>query len=398
MENDSEFILKLSSKKNGFPLLLDQPSIPPDGMCIILAALAKASKSSTEMSMIQLLVHFYMEINPKLYGNSNFGRELKLFIADLNNYFARFASNRQKYVDAIEDLLTFLHRLQSTIYIKSFDAVRNLMELITAQIEFINRKGNTLTEYIVDTVKQLNESVQNVKGMREKTEKLEILMEPPDNFREIGIYPNTLDILCDHDPFIRKNIIEGKYVAGVEQYLDIQYRLMREDFMRSLRNAITQYRLIKNKEKELTAKKFRIDDVNIYQNVEITGSEMQHNDPVHNCRFDITPFKNFRWQVNAFVIFLCDIFLIVFLFVQYNKRLMSGSLVCFSSDDFETFFFATVAGLRDPIKLTKGEFKIKLEIESAAMPEITSLTNYVMVESHVYFEVYCFSKFPKKNR
>lgn len=67
-----------------------------------------------------------------------------------------------------------------------------------------------------------------------------------------------------------------------------------------------------------------------------------------------------------------------------------GSLVCLSPDDFETFFFATVAGRRDPEKLAKGEFTIKLEIESTAMPEITPLITYVMVESQVYFEVFSY--------
>lgn len=67
--------------------------------------------------------------------------------------------------------------------------------------------------------------------------------------------------------------------------------------------------------------------------------------------------------------------------------MMSGSLVCLSPDDFETFFFATVAGQRKPDKLSNGEFQIKLEIESSAMLEISSMTNFVMVESHVYFEV-----------
>lgn len=69
---------------------------------------------------------------------------------------------------------------------------------------------------------------------------------------------------------------------------------------------------------------------------------------------------------------------------------MNGSLVCLSQDDFETFFFATVAGQRNPEKLAKGEFQIKLEIESTSMPEITPFITYVMVESHVYFDVCTF--------
>lgn len=72
---------------------------------------------------------------------------------------------------------------------------------------------------------------------------------------------------------------------------------------------------------------------------------------------------------------------------------MNGSLICLSSDDFETFFFATVSGQRDPDKLAKGEFQMKLEIENPDMPEITPLITYVMVESQVYFEVFHFTPF-----
>lgn len=67
--------------------------------------------------------------------------------------------------------------------------------------------------------------------------------------------------------------------------------------------------------------------------------------------------------------------------------MMGGSLLCFSSDDFEIFFFATVAGQRNPQKLAKGEFQMRLETESSRMAEITPSICYVMVESHVYFEV-----------
>lgn len=66
---------------------------------------------------------------------------------------------------------------------------------------------------------------------------------------------------------------------------------------------------------------------------------------------------------------------------------MNGSLVCLSPDDFETFFFATVAGQRNPEQLAKGEFQIRLEIEITSMPEITPAIDFVMVESQVYFEV-----------
>lgn len=299
VENDAELILKLGSTTNGFLLKLDQQSIESGFMCLILAALARASKSSTETDTIQLLAHFYMKIIQKLGSKSNFHRELVLFIASLSSHFVIYSNpHRQRYVDAIENLLVFLRRLQLTIYQKSFETVRDLMNIITAQIEFINRKGNSLNDFIVGAINDLNKSVENVVQMRDETEQAEVLMEPPEDFRKIGIYPDTFDILSNHAPFIRKNIVEGKYVAGVEHYLDVQFRLLREDFVRSLRIGITHYRNIRNNQKEMAAAKFRINDLNIYRNVQISGSKMIHNDQVHSCKFDCTPFRNIRWQVN----------------------------------------------------------------------------------------------------
>lgn len=298
--NDSELISKLSSKLNGFPLLLDQPSIRVDIMCLILNALARVSKTSSERDTVQLLVHFFRGIVPKLGSESNFHRELILFISGLGNQFVLYSQQPQKYVDAIENLLTFLRRLQLTIYQKSYDAIRSLMQPITAQIEYINRKGNSLNEFIVDTMTQLNEAVDNFEQMRDETEHSEVLLEPPQDFRKISIYPDTFDILSDHSPFIRQNIVEGKYVGGVDHYLDVQFRLLREDFVRPLRSGINEYRDIIAKAAETgTAPKFRINDLNVYQNVHIMGSKMLHSEQVHFCQFDCTPFRNLRWQVNA---------------------------------------------------------------------------------------------------
>lgn len=297
IEDDAELILKLSSKQKKFLLLLDRPSIDLDFMCLILTALARASSISSDRSTKELLVHFYKEMIPKLNHNSNFHRELIIFINAIGNHMAADSKSTQKYVKAIGNLLAFLHRLQSSLFHGSFDAICGLMQPITAQIEFLNRKGNVLNEYIVDTLHQLNESIETHKTSRE-AEKAEILMEPPQDFREMSIHPDTVDILSDHTPFIRKNIVEGNYVGGVDHYLDIQFRLLREDFVRPLRKGINQYRAIPSKTGDMSAKsKFHIDDLNVYANVNILGSETIRGDQVHFCRFDFTPFLHLRWQV-----------------------------------------------------------------------------------------------------
>lgn len=66
---------------------------------------------------------------------------------------------------------------------------------------------------------------------------------------------------------------------------------------------------------------------------------------------------------------------------------MTGSLICLSYDEFQTFCFATVTGQRDPEKLAKGEFKLKFEFESNVTEQISPVVALKMVESNVYFEV-----------
>lgn len=70
--------------------------------------------------------------------------------------------------------------------------------------------------------------------------------------------------------------------------------------------------------------------------------------------------------------------------------MMNGSIVCPSADDFDQFYVATVSGRRIPEKLAVGEFQIRLEnsFVDTSLTETTPDTNFVMVESKVFFEVY----------
>lgn len=294
--NENELILKLSSEKNGFLLLMDQKNIRSDLMCLILAALAQVSECSSEQETVQLLVYFYMKISPKLTENANFQRELVMYSANLRKNLD--SAQRQQHIDAVQNLLTFLRRLQLTLYLKSYDAVKEIVYLFESQIEYINRKGNSLNDRIIELLAELNGSMQNFDQMKAETEKHEVLLEPPENFREISIYPTTDDILSNHEPFIRKNVVDGKYVGGVEHYLDTQFRLLREDFLRPLRQGISEYVQLRNKDEAMKMSKYRIRDLNFYQNVKILSSKIEHNEQVHFCTFDCNPFRNLRWEVS----------------------------------------------------------------------------------------------------
>lgn len=307
IEDDAELILKLSSEMNGFLLLLDQQNIPCELLCQILAALARASECSSEADVVQILVHFYIKIIPKLKGNANFRCELIMYSANLWNFLEHQPSERQMHIDAVQNLLIFLRRLQSILYQKSYDIVQDIVNQFSIQIEYISRKGHSLNDRINELIKELHSSMERFDEMKAETEQREVLLEPPNNFREIPIYPTMEDILYDHEPFIRQNVIKGRYVGGIEHYLDTQFRLLREDFVRPLRSGISEYVRLSDKTDAMKVSNHRISDLNVYRNVNIVGSEMIHNEQMYLCRFDCKPFRNLRWQVviEHFLILIC---------------------------------------------------------------------------------------------
>ena len=82
----------------------------------------------------------------------------------------------------------------------------------------------------------------------------------------------------------------------------------------------------------------------------------------HQIRFSLEGLHGIRWE--------------------NSKRLIFGSLVCFSSDNFKSLLFATIAN-REPKSLRDGRIDVFFHNASPGLMNQT----YTMVESSTYFEV-----------
>ena len=141
--------------------------------------------------------------------------------------------------------------------------------------------------------------------------------DPPDCFRLLSVVPTQEDILYEGQPFLRRNKIDGSY-EDVEHYLDVQFRLLREDFVRPLRQGIAQLL-----ERIGTTELSDIQDIRVYNNVCFLESIYTSNGLRYRIKFDTSKLKSVRWE--------------------NSKRLIFGSLICLSKDKFESFVLATVA-------------------------------------------------------
>ena len=160
---------------------------------------------------------------------------------------------------------------------------------------------------------------------------------PPNDFRAIQILPKREDIFREDNPYLRENLVKGHY-TDLEHYLDVHFRLLYEDFQAPLRegiNVLVRRIEARTKEPGKMAKKGigRIDDVYVYEGVRILNPSCKQHGLVFRLTFDVSRFtKPGFWKT--------------------TERFTHGSLLCLSKDNFENFFFATVAD-RQPEDLEK---------------------------------------------
>lgn len=116
--------------------------------------------------------------------------------------------------------------------------------------------------------------------------------EEQQNFRTIPIYPTPEEFALDQRPFLRPNLTSQRY-TNTHLYLDTHFRLLREDFVRPLREGIQQ--MLQNQinmgrsDKPLRTKQF--DDIRIYFDTQVMVPKCTQTGLAYMVQFDVQPLK-----------------------------------------------------------------------------------------------------------
>ncbi|CAH2048546.1 unnamed protein product, partial [Iphiclides podalirius] len=184
--------------------------------------------------------------------------------------------------------------------------------------------------------------------------------EPPQNFRELSVIPTCEDLL-ERRPFLRPNIVDGAY-HNLEHYLDVQFRLLREDCYGPIREGIHQFIAQPSRQK--------YDHVRLFRNVifiEPYVSELKSGYLIQLHHTVIKRFKMIKWA--------------------HSKRFIYGSLILLTKDNCKSFIMATVLD-HNPKYLAQGKIPVSLVDNSIGMDICFTRERYTMIESEVYFEPY----------
>lgn len=370
-QDDGVTVMEKLSKEStlaAFVELTTEKQLLEDWIRLIVAILAKVcdvqyqeivlvlfNRICTKEFLEQLLLHIV-----KLDTDTHVGR--RAAVGDFFANFCRLAHGMLRYIPDVAS-----ERLE--ILVKK--AIRALEDLPP-----FNGSENTASDLraIMEKIAVEKERLEKARMSREKpkpprqSDRLHSFGPPPEDFRELSVFP-TPDDLMPHRPYLRRNVVRGPY-DDVEHYLDVQFRLLREDFVRPLRDGVREYgeKLLQaDTVKAGKRKGIRVNNIRVYEKVNFVGLKTEKDriglelcfDPEHKM-------GNVNWE--------------------YSKRLMTGTLLVLSRDlSFANVILVTVSR-RHTKELEKGRILVEL-CEGAVRDEL--FTGYFrMVECQVFFGAY----------
>ncbi|NXU63101.1 ZNFX1 protein, partial [Horornis vulcanius] len=361
LEKDpSEVVITLASS-SGLKELLSQATMNRNFVQLICQVLRKACSSQMDRQGVQHILGIVKE--------SNFLKIcLPQYVSDMVTEVV--PAVRHEFPEHISNIILLLQHLISTFPASSVQKVSILLTVLTASINSLKTFGVDITE---ETEKNLERVQMLMQHLQEKKRKGTLradnckVMQSQDgqeSYRIMSIYPTHDEIHGNEKPFLRPNFVCGKYESA-SIYLDTHFRLLREDFVRPLREGIME--VLQNlQDRNLRKKKF--DEIRIYFDARIIAPRCTSTGIAYKVQFDTKPLRFVQWQ--------------------NSKRLLYGSLVCMSKDHFETFLFATVSN-RNAAELVQGNVELCFDAQSQPLlAEVQPSDSFLMVETAAYFEAY----------
>nr|CAD7200153.1 unnamed protein product [Timema douglasi] len=349
----NEIVEIVANKHSGFMELLGgDTSLRPDMVALVVKILARLSLAPFHEIKTNMMA---------LSCRQEFLDQLKTFLSDLPTGDRHHQSTENAI---FEDLFTFYKCVLEMLPNTACDVFRSLFLCTDMSIKGVEmyQEVNIKVD-LKNTFNALQECLKDT--IREKDMKKETHVEypePPNNFREMSVVPTHQDITSEKSSFVRPNITKGAY-SDVEHYLDVQFRLLREDFIGPLREGILEY--LNNTEENTVLTK--ASNLRFYNKVLFLTTKSTKDGIGVVVNFD--PDKR-RWIENW----------------KDSKKFMYGTLLVFTSDNFKSTIIATVIEREEKL-LKKNRLVVKFH-SSTKIDKNLFKKVFIMAESEVYFNSY----------
>nr|XP_022295270.1 NFX1-type zinc finger-containing protein 1-like [Crassostrea virginica] len=335
-----------------------------ENMFFFVAILVKAYQSNKEQNCTELtkilsskqvvLNNLVPFVDKNLYGIISYPEAKQ--IAELSRNLCQLTLILFRNMQgSLQILKMFLEKLEQLMLNNYRSVCEELCPEIFSELGDLKEARDTIERDYINKLKHREEP----KRRQQQHEN----QDPPDDFHDLSVLPTIQDLQFNKKPILRVNKTKGGY-DNLQQYLDIQFRLLREDYLHPLREGILDYRR-ELEDASLSGKKQQT-DIRIYENVEVIRPVCSNQGVRHVIRFDNAKLTKIRWES--------------------SRRLLYGSLLCLSPDGFQTMLFATVTE-RQIEDLANGYVEVQFT-EEAKTFILSSTQTYIMAETTAYFEAY----------
>ncbi|XP_077301316.1 NFX1-type zinc finger-containing protein 1-like [Arctopsyche grandis] len=354
-KDGSEILMVFSQQNRKFDNTLTK-EIKPDNIVLFMKCISKVcgvmfdeSKTNimTKLCESNFLNTFEKYILNLPYATTDMKMQNKLFWDDCDDFWKNVFAFYDCVISSTPDLaLGILSKLIDFSKI----TLQNLKDRhkVNYQEELLQTLAN-IQMRLIPIKEEFAEKLHSRKGADED-------LEVPNDFRKSRICPDVTEISTKNHVFLRPNIINGAY-NSVDHYLDVQFRLMREDFIRPMREAIMRFIY------EPTQRKYN--GGRFYREAKFKYFAISNKRAGLLVAFD----ENSRRKNPK----------------AFYKRFLFGSLLCFTKDKFKTCFFGTIVESSE-VLLSRGMIIVDLKNEDITGDLFTG--TYVMFESDVFFSQY----------
>ncbi|XP_027002552.1 NFX1-type zinc finger-containing protein 1 [Tachysurus fulvidraco] len=370
LEKDVSVVVITLSSNAGLQPLLMETDMRPDLVQLLCQVLCKAFQSRYDR---RIVLHLAQVVKDSSFFHTVLPHYVTGIMTD------HVPARGQQYPQHLNNIINLMSGMLSMFPSSSICTISMLLALVKTVVNHLRASGIDILHTIDEGLDKIQSMVEHLQEKARdgtlRSDNYTVLIgnddtpEGEDDFRNMTIYPTPEEFRQDKKPFLRANIMSKSY-PSTHIYLDTHFRLLREDFVRPLREGIRE--LLQSKQDEtlsgMPIRKKCFDDIRVYFDTRLVIPLCTPTGTAYRVQFDTRPLKFVRWE--------------------NSKRLLYGSLVCLSMDQFETFLFATVAD-RDPKDLRNGQVLLSFSRNSRAqLATVQSSHSFLMVETTAYFEAY----------
>lgn len=286
----SEVAITLSSNM-GLQILLRDTIMRQDLVQVLCQVLCKAFQSRNDR---RIVLHLAQVVKDSGF----FQTVLPYYVAGMMS--DHVPGRRQQYPQHLDNIINLLCGVLSMFPSSSIRSISMLVALLKPAVNQLRASG-------IDFRNTIDEDLEKVHGMVEhlqekardgtlRSDNYTVLIgnddtpEGEEDFRNMTIYPTPEEFRLDQKPFLRANIMAQSY-PSVHIYLDTHFRLLREDFVRPLREGIRELLQSQHDESGVTLRKKRFDDIRVYFDTRLVMPLCTPTGTAYKVQFDPRPLE-----------------------------------------------------------------------------------------------------------